>query len=273
MGMPLSSYVLTCNSERYLERVLAQLKRVADEIIVVDSGSTDRTADIVRAAGCRLEVRPFTNFHEQRNWAQSLCRHDRVLFLDSDEIMTDALVEALLALKARGFDHDCYRIRRDTYVCGRKVGTFYPGFAPDFQLRLFRRTVVSFAPTHRVHERTIGVDDVAHIDAALEHHCIADLAQLEHKLQFYTDLAAADLAERGSPPWLLTLWARSRAPFAFMKWYGSKGGWRDGRLGVTLGIYAYRYTYLKYLKASRMVQGGGGRRPPAARRALDAQEI
>jgi glycosyltransferase involved in cell wall biosynthesis len=264
MTTPLSSYVLTFNSERYLDRVLAQLKRVADEIIVVDSGSTDRTAEIVRAAGCRFETRPFANFFEQRNWAQLLCRHDRVLFLDSDEVMTDALVSTLLDLKRRGFDHDCYRIRRDTYVRGRKVGTFYPGFAPDYQLRLFRRSIVSFAPTHRVHERTIGVDDVAHIDAPLEHRCIADLAELKRKLQFYTDLAAADLADGGAAPGLLTFWALSRSPFAFIKWYGLKGGWRDGRLGVTLGVYAYRYTYLKYLKASRIARASHGGLPHAA---------
>jgi glycosyltransferase involved in cell wall biosynthesis len=252
MPAALSSYVLTCNSARTLARVLAPLRQVADEVIVADSGSTDQTVAIARAAGCRVESRPFTNFHEQRNWAQSLCAHDHVLFLDSDEIMTDGLVEALLDLKERGFGHDGYLIRRETHVCGRKVHAFYPAVSPDYQTRLFRRSKASFAPTHRVHERVVGTQDLAHIEATVEHHSVADLAELERKLQLYTDLAAADLAERGSPSWVLALRAYTRAPFAFVKWYGPKRGFKDGWLGVTLAVFAYRYTLLKYLKASRL---------------------
>ena len=254
MATPLSSYVLTYNSARYLARVLTQLKRVADEVIVADSGSTDQTVAIARAAGCRVETRPFTDFGEQRNWALSLCRHDYVLFPDSDEIMSDALVETLLAMKERGLDRECYLIRRETFICGQMVHTFYPSISPDYQIRLVRRSLTSYAPTHRVHELAVGLRDGALVDATIEHRAVADLVELEQKLQLYTDLAAADIADRGGAPWLLTLQALTRGPFAFMKWYGRRGGWRDGRLGLTLGHFAYRYTYLKYLKASRLVR-------------------
>ena len=254
MATPLSSYVLTYNSARHLARVLAQLKRVADEVIVADSGSTDQTVAIARAAGCRVETRPFTDFGEQRNWALSLCTHDYVLFPDSDEIMSDALVETLLAMKERGLDRECYLIRRETFICGQMVHTFYPSISPDYQIRLFRRSVASYAPTHRVHELAVGIRDAECIDATIEHQAATDFAELEHKLQLYTDLAAADIADRGGAPWLMTLQALTRGPFAFMKWYGGRGGWRDGRLGLRLGNFAYRYTYLKYLKARRLVQ-------------------
>jgi glycosyltransferase involved in cell wall biosynthesis len=254
MSSALSSYVLTHNSERYLARVLAQLNRVADEVIVLDSGSTDNTVAIARASGCRVEMRPFANFSDQRNWAQSLCSHDYLLYIDSDEIMSDALVDALLVMKKRGFTCESYRIRRETFAFGRAIHAIYPAISPDYQIRLYRRSLGSFESGYHVHERLQGVHECEAIDAPMEHHTVADFAELERKLRLYTDLASEDVAARGSSPWVLWSLAWTRWPFAFAKWYISRGGWKDGRVGLTLGRFALRYTHLKYLKASRLVR-------------------
>ena len=180
-----------------------------------------------------------------------------MLYIDSDEILSDTVVQAIFALKSAGFPSDCYQVRRQPYVFGRAVRAVYPGKSPDYQPRLFRRSLGAFVNTHRVHERLTGLTRGENVDGIVEHHIVSDAAELEAKLQLYTDLASMDIAERGSAGWVLQLHAWTRSPFAFAKSLVLRGGWRDGRLGLTLAMFAYRYTYLKYYKASRLVQTGG----------------
>ncbi|MHB1264992.1 MAG: glycosyltransferase family 2 protein [Gemmatimonadaceae bacterium] len=164
MPASLSCFILTRNCEQHLDAVLASLHGVADEIVVVDSGSTDATERIARRHGVRWLVRPFTNFPDQRRFAQEHCTGEWVMFVDGDEVLEPALGEQLRELKSAGFRMDgrapdAFRLLRRWFVLGQEVHAFYPISAPDRPLSLYRRSSVGFRDTGRlVHETPEGFE-------------------------------------------------------------------------------------------------------------------
>ena len=244
-GPKLSAYVLTKDSERLLAEVLAPLARVADEILVLDSGSSDGTLDIARAHGCRIEHRPFDNFATHRQAAQTLCTYDHVLFIDSDEIMSDALVDALLEVKRRNFPDSVYAFRREWYVMGRRVHGLYPVSSPDYPVRLLDRRKCDFRDSTVVHESPSNSGHPTVIDASLKHSTFPDKEDFDRKLALYSTLHANTVLSRNRPvPSRANVAARAAG--AFCKWYFLKRLVFDGRPGLHCALYAARYTYLKY---------------------------
>ncbi|RST88450.1 glycosyltransferase family 2 protein [Aquibium carbonis] len=250
----LSAYVLTRNSERLLEKVLRPLLAVADEVLVLDSGSTDRTLDIARGLGCRIEQSTFEGYGAQRQKAQWLCSHDHVLFVDSDEIMSEALVEAVRSLKASGFPEDAYAFRREWIVLGRPVRAFYPVKSPDFPIRLLNRTRSSFASARVIHERPSGQRSVAVLDGPLFHDTFHSPEEFSRKLDSYSRFGGQDLLERGRSAKPAPV-AAVGALIAFVRWYVATGSWRDGKVGLMAGVFACRYTYRKHVHARRLARG------------------
>jgi glycosyltransferase involved in cell wall biosynthesis len=250
--IPLSIYVLTYNSERHLDKVLTAAKRVADDLLVVDSGSNDATLAIAARHGARIVHRTFDNFRAQRLFANSLCLHQTVMFFDSDEIASDALIDEVMALKVSGFAHDAYAVRRDWLVRGTVVHALMPAACPDYPIRIYHRDKTDFTE-HSVHETPIGYESVGRIDSPLIHHTFETDSELTRKLDLYTDLAATDLVDRRM--WIGVLWLKQWiSPFgAFGKWYIRRGNWRDGRVGLILALYAFTYTHRKYRKALLMI--------------------
>ena len=252
--MPLSCYILTKNSERYLARTLAPMRDTLDDLVIVDSGSADRTAEIAAQFGARLIVRPFDNFRDQRRFALDACRYDWVLSLDSDEAPDGAFAGAIAELKARDFRvgeaaPDIFKITRRWFVLGQEIHAFYPIVSPDHPARLFRRDRVTFRDGGRmVHETPTGATSTpaALIGGTVFHYSVDTIEELYAKLHLYTTLAAHDMRERGKTGrWVDIL---LHPAFAWARWYLLKGGWRDGWIGLMLGRYAYDYTYQKYLK-------------------------
>lgn len=241
----LSAYVLTKNSGRMLAEVLAPVYRVADEIVVLDSGSSDATLEIARVYGCRVERRAFDNFAAQRQAAQDLCSHDHVLFVDSDEVMSDALVDAVLEAKEQGFPAPVYAFRRDWYVMDRRVRGLYPVNSPDYPIRLLDRRQSDFRNSLIVHEAPSNADNPVVFDKPLSHFTFPTKAEFNKKLAFYSSLHAETVLGWNKPvPSRAN--AAVRAVSAFCKWYFMKRLVLDGRAGFHCARYAARYTYLKY---------------------------
>lgn len=265
-GEPLSWYVLTYNSARRLDAVLAPLREVVDDLLVVDSGSEDATREIAARHGARVVVRPLDTFARQRAFALERCRYRWVLCLDSDEVPDAELVHALRSLKQAGFRQagaapDAFRVCRRWFFLGREVHAFYPIRSPDYPIRLFRKDRGGFGPEARlVHESPKGFRAVARLPGSIAHYSCDSLAELDAKLERYTALAALDLMRRGmrgaSRPEIAL-----RAAGAFLKWYLAKGGWRDGHRGWILGRYAFAYTWRKY---ARFRRGAGTPAAPAS---------
>jgi hypothetical protein len=174
------------------------------------------------------------------------------MFFDSDEIASDALIDEVMALKVAGFSHDAYAVRRDWLVRGRVVHALMPAGCPDYPIRIYHRDKTDFTE-HSVHETPIGYESVGRIESPLVHHTFETNSELMRKLDLYTDLAAADLLDRGK--WIGILWLKQWiSPVgAFGKWYIRRGNWRDGRVGLILALYAFTYTHRKYRKAFLMI--------------------
>ncbi|PMS29844.1 glycosyltransferase family 2 protein [Paraburkholderia rhynchosiae] len=245
---PLSVYILTYNSERHLEKVLSAAKRAADDLLIVDSGSSDATLAIAAKHGARIAHRTFDNFRAQRQFANSLCMHETVMFFDSDEIASDALIDEIAALKDAGFVHDAYAVRREWVVMGRLVHALMPVSCPDYPIRIYRRDTLHYSG-HTVHETLMGHTSGGRIESPLIHHTFETKTELMHKLDLYTDLAATDLAHRTESVAVLRLKGWLSPLGAFLKWYIRKGNIRDGRVGLMLAFYASAYTRRKYREA------------------------
>ena len=249
--MEISSYILTCNSEQYLEKILVQLSKFSDEIIVLDSGSSDMTLNIAKQFPLvKAFSRPLDNFKNQRNHAASLCQHDTLFYVDSDEIPDDTLVNTILAMKDSTAElGDCgYAFSRQWFVMGRPVHSIYPVVNPDWPVRLFDRRYVAFNDdSNIVHETLGGQREIIHLDGTLQHYTFQTREEIHQKLEHYTSLAAEDMVRRKGK---VSAFKSVFSPIAsFIKWYVLKKGLLDGRVGLITGGYAYRYSKLKYRKA------------------------
>lgn len=248
----LSVYILTKNSEKYLSQIIKQISPIADEIIVLDSGSTDKTREICQAEQLiNFSYRKFDNFKNQRDYAAGLCKYQYVMYVDSDEIPDNELIESIHKLKNEGFKYDIYRIKRVWHVFGKKITSIYPIVSPDFPERIFDKNICNFSDANFVHETLSGYSNYGIIEKGLiNHHTFHDKAELYNKMDTYTKLAAADLLNKGKKTNLLKYFFSPIG--AFFKYYFIKQGCKDGYIGLVLGFYAYNYTRKKYYNARLM---------------------
>lgn len=229
-----------------------QLQRVADDIVIVDSGSEDRTPAICKKFKVTFITRPLDNFKNQRNFALQSCAHHWVLSLDSDEVPTDEFIKELILLKDSGFrqaasEIDAYRIQRRWFVLGKEVHNFYPSSCPDYPIRLFDKTRVSFdTDSNGVHETPGGFRACERMPGWVDHYCCESLSELMDKLNRYSSIAADDLRARNKKYSKAKIFLSPIS--AWLKWYIYKQGFRDGRVGLILAGYAARYSFFKYIK-------------------------
>lgn len=236
--------LLTYNSERLLEYCIEPLIRIADELVVVDSGSSDDTLKMLLEHGIQAVHRPYTTHSDQMNHATSLSQNDWVLCMDSDELLDDATVANIQNLKGELRDETVgYRICRHWKALNRYVHAIYPVSSPDYPVRLFNRRRARFndAP---VDDKPVGFDTTRVIQGRVTHDTFYSLHEVFHKLNVYTTRLCQ---HKSVSPSLLK--AAINPFFALIKWYVVKGGWKDGRVGVVMAAYAFLYTFLKYFKA------------------------
>lgn len=243
--MRLTVCVLTFNSQRLLREVLEPLARVADEFVVLDSGSSDRTLEICGQFGLMPIQRPYKMHSDAMNHAVSLASNDWVLCIDSDEVLDDRTLEEIRKLKS-GPEPEAataYRISRHWHVLGREVHAIYPVSSPDYPVRLFNRRRVRFndAP---VDDKPFGFDRTEVLPGRVRHDTFHTLDEVFGKLNSYTSRLVRYSQVKPS-----LARAFLSGFFAFFKWYFRKGGWRDGPVGVVAGVYASLYSFLKYFKA------------------------
>lgn len=249
--MPLSFYTLTYNSEKYLDIILKRVQEVADEIIVVDSGSKDKTKTITLNYTNKFLVRTFDNFISQRKYAIDNCTHQWVLSLDSDEIPDKDFIETLKDLKRENFHAssgvDGYTAKYYWYVLNKKIHSIYPICSPRNQVILFNKNKAHFNGSSLVHPTLMGLDQIKNIEkGAIAHRTFENPEEFRVKLERYTNLAAIDAKNKGKKGNPLNAFIHACA--AFIKWYFLKEGYKDGVIGIKTGHYAFLYTYKKYIK-------------------------
>lgn len=240
----ISVCLLTCNSERTLERCLLSLLGLSDDIIVVDSGSTDQTISILNQYGLTPLRRDYDTHSKQMNFAIKQARNDWIFCIDSDELLDETTVNNIQNLKQSLADPTiAYRISRHWFVLGREVRAMYPVSSPDYPVRLFHRQRVRFndAP---VDDKAVGFDSTQIVPGFVRHDTFHSLDEMFRKANEYTTCLVKYKKIKPS------LWsAISHPPFALLLWYFRKGGFKDGRIGIVTTAYAGLYTFLKYFKA------------------------
>lgn len=241
--MKISVCIITLNEEANLPRCLASVRRLADEVVVVDSGSTDRTVAIAQEMEARVVEQPWLGYVGQKNFALTRTSHEWVLSLDADEALDEELIEAIVRLKTQAISDEVsgFSMSRVVWFEGRwiRFGDWYP----DVLVRLFRKNRARFCGK-RVHERLEITGRVKRLPGELAHFSFEDEADYRRRMEYYAELWALSAWDEGCRAGALTMWSRSLARF-FRGWL-IKGGWKGGWLGFRLAWLGAREVFLKY---------------------------
>jgi len=240
--MTLSVIIITKDEEAHIAACLDSVA-FADEIIVVDSGSSDRTCEIARNKGARVvSTDDWPGFGPQKNRALDLATQDWVLSIDADERVTPELAQAIQEA-IRQPRAEAYEIARLSNFCGRWIR--HSGWWPDHVLRLFKRGTARFTDA-AVHERVMASGPVATLDAHFLHYPYADMQALIAKVNRYSTDAATMMHAKGrrtSVPGMV-----GHSVWTFIRIYLIRKGFLDGREGFILAVTAAAGSFFRYAK-------------------------
>ena len=255
--MQLSATIVTLNEERNIARAIESL-RCADEVLIVDSGSTDRTREIALGLGARVIEEPWRGYAAQKNYAASCAAHDWILSIDADESLTPELSAEIVALKTASTYADGYSFPRLAQYLGRWIR--HGGWYPDRKLRLYNRTKAEWTGDY-VHEsvRVNSVNgSIGELHGDLLHFTCHSLSEHLRTLDRYTSLAAREIVAKKKPVPMRRL-ALDPA-WTWIRTYILRRGFLDGPQGLAIAWMAALYTFLKYAKA---VHGFSDANPPS----------
>ncbi|PYT11999.1 MAG: glycosyltransferase family 2 protein [Acidobacteria bacterium] len=252
----LTVIVPTFNEEATIRDCL-QSVRFADEILVVDSYSTDATLSIARAAGARVLQHEYVYSARQKNWAIPQASHEWVLLVDSDERVTPGLRDEILDLLASTPRHDGYWILRANHFLGRRIR--HCGWGTDRVIRLFRRDLARYQD-REVHAEIELPGPLPVLTHPLEHHSFRSFGQYWRKLQLYSEWGAAQLYKEGRRAGALEIFGRPVT--RFFKMYIVRRGCLDGLHGLVLSMLGAFTVYLKYARLWEMRVLEGAARVP-----------
>ena len=239
----LSVTVITRNEAANIAAALESVSW-ADEIVVVDSESTDDTVAIARRFTSRVVVRPWSGYIEQKNHAASLAANEWILSLDADERVTPELAEEIKAtLSASPVTCEAFRMPRVTWHLGRWIRS--TDWYPDHQLRLYDRGRAQWVGRY-VHEAVDVNGTTGDLQHELQHFPFRDIADHLETIDRYTTLAARQMHERGRRARLIDLVAQP--PLAFLRNYIAKGGAAEGAPGAIISTMNAYYVFLKFAK-------------------------
>ncbi len=244
----LSACLITLNEERNLPRALRSLEGVADEIIVVDCGSQDRTQEIARAYKAKAIIREWTDFAQQKNFAAASASGDWILSLDADEELSHELQQSLLAWKHQEPEFPVYEVARRAWYLGGWIK--HSGWYPDYQRRLYQRDVASFQGI--VHESLAFQGKAGRLRGDLSHYTMNSLAEHEEKVERYTTLAARQMYEAGKRRWRAAMWLAT--PWTCFSTFVLRGGVLDGSRGWLISRMAARGVWLKFRKLGDLIE-------------------
>lgn len=240
----ISVVIITFNEEKNIRRCIDSVKGIADEIVVVDSFSTDNTKSICLSQGARFVEHSFAGFSAQKNFAVDQAHHDYILALDADEYLSHGLRESILQAKSN-WRTDGYKMNRLNSYAGKWIKSC--GWYPDTKIRLWDRRK-GFWQGGLVHEVVVmeNNSEVTHLNGDLLHHAYDNASQLIHKMQQqYADLFAAENAGRKD---VTTFKIFYKTTVSFFKSYFLKGGILDGYEGLLISVSNANGVFYKYAK-------------------------
>jgi glycosyltransferase involved in cell wall biosynthesis len=244
--LKISATLVTLNEEVNVARAIESL-RCCDEIVMVDSGSADRTCEIARKLGARVIETEWPGYAAQKNFAAEQAANDWILSVDADEALSEALEAEIWEIKRKGPRADGYKIPRLAQYMGRWI--LHSGWYPDRKVRLYDRRKAKWVGEY-VHESVKVNGRVGDLNSNLLHYTCDSLSQHLKTTDRYTTLAAQEMISQGRrvPLWRLIL----SPPWSFLKTYVFDLGFLDGFEGLVIAYMAATYVFIKYAKARNM---------------------
>jgi glycosyltransferase involved in cell wall biosynthesis len=239
---PISAAIITHNEASNIPRCLRSLS-CADEVVVVDSGSTDETPSLATNLGARLIVHPWSGFAAQKNFAVNKAQHDWILSLDADEELDSTAQAAILNWKISEPAAAGYRFARRARYLGRWIR--HSGWYPDYKIRLFDRRRGHWQGAY-VHESAVVEGTAETLPGEILHYTCDSLEEHRQRIEFYTDLAATEILQAGRR----VSWLHCRIDpwWTFVQTYLLRCGFLDGAQGFWIAYMGSRYVTRKYAK-------------------------
>ena len=244
--MRISGLVITYNEEKHIEKCIDALFRVCDEVIIIDSLSTDNTVKIAEKKGVKVISQPFLGDGPQRIFGLPYCKNDWILNLDADEILAPDAEEFILSGKYENQDFDLYAFSLYNYMGDKLID--FSGWYPDRTVRLFNKKTAS-PSKDRVHQRVSG-NKKAKVNVHINHNAWANFDQLVSKKNLYSTWHAQQLYDQGKR-------VRAFKPVlngltTFVRCYFFKKGIFNGIDGISFALIQGFFTYMKYAKLLKL---------------------
>ncbi len=249
--LKLSAVIITLNEEANIERCIESLLPIADEVVVIDSGSTDLTQEKAVALGAKVIFHPFEGHIQQKNFALSIAIYPLILSLDADEALSQELAASIFSVK-QSPSAMCYSMNRMTNYCGKWIR--HGGWYPDIKVRLIRKGKACWDGVNP-HDKLTPVAGAvtSHIKGDLLHFSINSLADHLKQIDYFTTIAARERVKQSKPVGIHHLLLNPAAKF--IKDYFLKGGFRDGLIGFTIASFSAWASFLKYMKTAFLYRG------------------
>lgn len=247
----LSVVIITLNEEDNIGRCIDSVAGIADEVVVIDSFSTDRTKEIAESKGAKFQTRKFTGYIEQKNFAMEQSTFDYVLNIDADECLSNELRDSITKEKESGFTADAYSMNRLNFYEGKPIKT--SGWYPDIKIRLWNKQKGKWEGV-LVHEKMVLCTGakIRHLHGDLLHYSFPTAASLITQADKFAGLAARQLKNES----LLFLFLKMvfSPPFKFIRNYIFRLGFTNGATGFIICYQQMREVFLKYSKAIKLKQ-------------------
>ena len=239
----ISACIISFNEEAKIERCLGSLVGIVDEIVIVDSNSTDKTIEIVSQYTDKIFFQPFLGHIEQKNLAVSKASYDWVLSLDCDEVLSKELQTSILAIKDNLDQHDAYRMSRRTYYVYRWLNHCW---YPDRKIRLFNRTTAHWGGTNPHDRVEVNGHDIEDLKGDILHYSFDSISEHIQTLDHFTEIGAQEIRAKGKKVYITS--PLTHGLWTFIRLYFIRRGFLDGMAGFVASILSFMHAFIKYSK-------------------------
>ena len=239
----ISACIISFNEEKKIEDCLQSLQSVADEIIVVDSLSTDKTLEIVSRYTDKIYEQKFLGHVEQKNLAVSKASHDWILSLDCDERLSSELQDSIKNVKDSLSSFDAFNMPRKTFYVYRWLNHCW---YPDKKIRLFNKHKAQWGGTNPHDKVIVSGDNIRELKGDILHYSFNSISEHIQTLDKFTEIGAQEIIKKGKKVSLLS--PLLRAKWTFFRMYILRGGFLDGLAGFVASMLSFMHVFVKYSK-------------------------
>ena len=239
----ISVCIISYNEENKIEDCLKSLTGIVDEIIIVDSLSTDKTIEIAKKYTDNIFYQKFLGHIEQKNLAVEKASYDWILSLDCDERVTEELKSSILKIKNYLENADAYKVARRTFYVYRWLNHCW---YPDHKIRLFNKNSARWAGTNPHDHVEVDGANIVTLKGDLLHYSFNSISEHIRTIDLFTEIGADEIIKRGKKVYILSPWIHGL--WTFLKLYLFKRGFLDGYAGLVVGVLSGMHAFVKYNK-------------------------